>query len=52
MDFHALRWTPVTFKVDALGGVTCTLGFDYDAGYTLKVDETSFDELPQFKEKI
>ena len=54
MNIFALIQTPVTFKVDALGGATLALGFkgDYDGKYTLSINETAFDDLPEFKEKI
>ena len=43
----------MTFKVDALGGATFTLGFDYKTdNYTLSVDEIAFDDLPEIKEEI
>ena len=54
---HTLSENPVTFTVDALGGATFTLGWegskiDGTGKRTLLVDETSFDDLPEFKEKI
>ena len=53
MYHNTLSETPVTFKVDVLGGATFTLGYDRDTRkYTLSVDETAFDDLPEFKEKI
>ena len=50
MSIHSLEHTPVTFEVDALGGATFILG--HSLGYTLSVNETSFNDLPKFKEKI
>ena len=54
MDCYTLIETPVTFKVDVLGGATFTLGYEgdpkYDGKYTLSVDETAFDDLPEFKD--
>ena len=47
---------PTTFKVDALGGVTCKLSFRgksrslKDGKYTLFVDKANFDKLPVHKE--
>ena len=42
-------------KVDALGGATFTLGFKgnpFRKGmYTISVDVTPFDDLPEFKEE-
>ena len=53
VSWATLKKTPVSFKVDALGGATFTLGFDEKAfKYTLSVDETPFDDLPEFKEKV
>ena len=41
----------MTFTVEALGGATFTLGFDNDTfKHTLTVDETAFDDLPEFKD--
>ena len=37
--------------MDALRGATVTLGFS-DVKYALLVNETSFDNLPEFKEKV
>ena len=52
VDYNTLREKPVTFTVDALGGATFILSYDRPTGkYTLSVDETSFDNLPEFKEK-
>ena len=53
MDWKSLRKTTVTFKVDALKGVTFTLGFEgkFRGKYTLLLDETSFNDLPEFKDK-
>ena len=51
MSWETLKKTPVSFTVDALGGATFTLGCKGD-NYTLSVDETPFDDLPEFKEKI
>ena len=53
MYYKTLSETPVTFTVEALGGATFTLGFDDDEDkykYTLTVDETAFDDLPEFKD--
>ena len=51
---YTLSRMPKTFKVDALGGATFTLGWKSgrDYGYTLCVDETKFEELPEYKEVI
>ena len=40
----------MTFNVDALGGATFTLGFERGK-YTLSVNETPFDDLPEFKDR-
>ena len=56
MNWNTLRENSVTFTVDALGGATFTLGFEgnpYDGGkYTLSVNKTSFNDLPEFKEEV
>ena len=51
VDYRTLYKTPVTFKVDALGGATFKLGSN-GVNYTISVDETPFNDLPEFKEEI
>ena len=51
-DYDKIYETGVTFKVEALGGATFTLGFDEDTyKNTLSVDDTPFDDLPEYKDK-
>ena len=50
MLWNDLTKTPVTFKVDVLGGATITLGYKYR--YTLSVNNTLFEDLHEFKEEI
>ena len=44
--------TPLSFKLNALGGANFKLGFiELYFGYSLSVNETEFYDLPEFKDK-